>query len=205
VANTENQQLKFYRLVELDNVAESVLKEASEYLNDCRFDIESFIVAKYGLIIEPFYGLKSNWDTYAFMLVNSNRIFIDRDLLDADKLEKKYRFTLGEEFAHYLIHKDIYSDCKTIEERIKKEDSFTDNERNRLENNARALASALLMPKRMVEDRVVSLLKDITQDREDVIDYLAKKLSHDFDVNFKAARRRLINLGYDKRLREDIL
>jgi Zn-dependent peptidase ImmA (M78 family) len=48
--------------------------------------------------------------------------------------------------AHLLIHPAIFSNCKTIEQRLAVEEELTDVRRDRLENNARALASAILMP-----------------------------------------------------------
>ena len=204
MAGTEIPKPKLYRLYQIENVAERILKDTDEYFTGYRFDIESFITGKHGLIIDVHYHLKANHDTWAYMLINSNRIFVDNQLIDNDRLEKKFRFTIGEEFAHYLIHRDVFAGCSTLEKRNRRYFSFSEIERKYIENNARALAAALLMPKGMVEDRVSQMLNGIETYSENIIDTLAQQIAHDFDVNFTAARSRLKMLGYHNRLKPDI-
>lgn len=132
----------------------------------------------------------------AYTLTKAKRIFIDDKLIDNPRQEKRYRFTLAEELAHFIIHRDIYSDCETIEDRIEVESLLTRQEIWYLETNAKALASAILMPKTTFEARLNSLISDprnITS-----LNTSVNILSHDFDVNPKAAERRLRNLGYYK-------
>ena len=63
-------------------------------------------------------------------------------LYELERIAKKYRFTLGEELAHLLIHTSIFAICKTIEDPIAIEDALNEIRKDRLENNARALAPA---------------------------------------------------------------
>ncbi len=100
--------------------------------------------------------------------------------------------------AHFIIHRDIYRDCKTVDERIKKESILTGQEQWFLETNAKALASAILMPKTVIEERITKLLSTIGNSSGHAFPIITI-LSHDFDVNPKDIRRRLINLGYHKR------
>ncbi len=204
MANTENLKIKFYKLFEIERIAQKELSDAGEFYNEYRLDIESFIIKKYNLIPDTFHGLKSNYDTWAFIIKDSNRIFIDNILLDDDRKEKKYRFTLGEELAHYLIHHDIFGNCKSIEERNKIYFSLPEKDRNYIENDARSLSSAILMKKNMVEEIVdqLTLTIDIDIDsmsNEHIVGKLATKMTHYFDINFSAARSRLKMLGYHRR------
>lgn len=134
----------------------------------------------------------------AYMLAHGKRLFIDDKLIDNPRLEKRYRFTLAEEMAHFILHRDIYKDCKTIDERIERESLLTRQENWFLETNAKALASAILMPKSMIEARIDRLFSSIG-DSSNHTTSIITTLSHDFDVNPMAVRRRLKNLGYHRR------
>ena len=76
--------------------------------------------------------------------------------------------------------------------------SLTRQEQWFLETNAKALASAILIPKSLIERRVEQLISDTDKDPQHTSSII-NILSHDFDVNPTAIRRRLINLGYRKR------
>jgi Zn-dependent peptidase ImmA (M78 family) len=69
---------------------------------------------------------------------------------------------------------------------------LNDVRRDRLENNARALASAILMPEATVRPFIESQIQKFTEEHGHVlVDELASAISHEYDVNFKPARRRL--------------
>jgi Zn-dependent peptidase ImmA (M78 family) len=138
-------------------------------------------------------------ENLAFIDTTSKAVFVDADLIDNVQLEKKYRFTLGEELAHLLIHPSIFANCKSVEQRLAIEEELNDIRRDRLENNARALASALLMPEATIRPFVESILPKYTDAHGHVlVDELASAISHEYDVNFKPARRRLKLLGYHR-------
>ena len=67
-----------------------------------------------------------------------------------------------------------------------------------LETNAKALASAVLMPKTMIEGRIDNLFSAVRNNPTQTFSIM-NKLSQEFDVSEKAVKRRLINLGYHKR------
>ena len=132
------------------------------------------------------------------MLTEGKRIFIDDKLLDNPRLGQRYRFTLAEELAHFILHSDIYNNCRTIDKRMEQESLLTRQEKWYLETNAKALASAILMPKTMVEKRIDTLLATVRDNPARTPSIIAI-LSREFDVSEKAVRRRLINLGYHRR------
>lgn len=70
---------------------------------------------------------------------------------------------------------------------------------DRLERQARALAGALLMPSSTFDPRVeeVATACRNAQGKIDV-EKLAQTLAHDFDVNYRAARKRLRIRGYHR-------
>ncbi len=202
---TKKPAVKDYRLFELEHVAAAALADAPHCVKGRRVDIERLILEKHQLRIEAFHDLKRRWDTYAFIDTTAKVIFVDAELMDADRLEKKYRFTLAEELAHYLIHQPVFSHCRTVEERLAMEKQFDDLTRDRLESNARALASALLMPKATVEPMMEDLATKLVDEQGHVlVEQLVMAIGREYDVNFTAAKRRLRNLGYPRRLALDL-
>jgi len=188
-----------FKLYELEALAEKEIKDAGRFVKNNRLDIERLIVEKHKLRIEAFYNLRRNWDTYGFINVSSKTIFIDADLMDDEYQDKKYRFTLTEELAHFLIHGAVFLQCSTIEARIKFERTLGEDIIVRMESQAKALASAILMPKRLFEPFVEKLAGEKRDSNGQIlVDELAKALGATFDVNFKAAKRRLKNLGYHR-------
>jgi len=119
--------------------------------------------------------------------------------MDGEYEEKKYRFTLAEELAHYLIHRNVFSVCKSVEDRVKFDRSLGEDVVDKLDRQAKALASAILMPKFLFEPLVESLaVKCRDNAGQTMVDELATELSREFDVNYRAVKRRMKNLGYHK-------
>lgn len=187
-----------FPLWQLENIAQEVLKDAEYCIQRYRVDIEILIETRYRIIIDVHYNLQKQYGVMAYMLIYGNRLFIDDRLIDDPRLTKRYRFTLAEELAHFIIHKHVYKDCRTIEERIEMESLLTGQEQWFLETNAKALASAILMPKTIIEPRIEELFPVIGNSSGHTHSVI-NILSHDFDVNPQAVKRRLINLGYHKR------
>jgi hypothetical protein len=90
--------------------------------------------------------------------------------------------------------------------RIEKlEEKIDERTRAYMESNARALASAILMPKNSLEPLVESLAgKLVDAEGHILVDRLVSTLAGEYDVNFRAAKRRMINLGYRQRLNLDL-
>lgn len=198
-------KVRDYRLYELERIAADALRGAESCVKGRRVDIERLILEKFKLKIESFIELRRRWDTYAFIDTTGAVIFIDADLMNEERLEKKYRFTLAEELAHLLIHRHLFANCRTIEGRMKIEEMLDERTRAYMESNAKALASAILMPKATVEPLVESLAgKLVDAEGRILVDQVVSALASEYDVNFQAAKRRMINLGYRQRLNLDL-
>ncbi len=187
----------------MEEIAEKVLENAGSCIQEFRVDIERLIETKYEIIIDIFYGLQSKYGVMAFMLIQGKRLFVDDKLIDNPRQAKRYRFTLSEELAHFLIHNNLYKDCKTIVDRIEKESLLTRQEAWFLETNAKALGSAILMPKKLIEKRVDDLISYFGS-KPNYTSIIINALAHEFDVNPAAVRRRLRNLGFHKRSNLDL-
>lgn len=201
MADTGKPSLKVreFRLFELERIAVGALARGPHCVRSRRVDIERLVQEPFGLKIIAFHELSRRWKTYAFIDTTGKAVFVDADLIDNAQMEKKYRFTLGEELAHLLLHPTIFANCKTVEQRLAIEEELTDMRRDRLENNARALSSAILMPEATVRPFVETVLPKFTDDHGHVlVDDLASAISREYDVNFRPARRRLKLLGYHR-------
>jgi hypothetical protein len=200
VADTKNSpKIREFRLFELERIAAAALAKGPQCVCGRRVNIERLMQEIFGLKIIAFHELNRRWKTYAFIDTTGKAVFVEADLIDNVQLEKKYRFTLGEELAHLLIHSTIFANCKTVEQRLAIQEELSDARRDRLENNARALASAILMPETTVRPFLESVLPKFTDEHGHVlVDELANALAHEYDVNFKPARRRLKLLGYHR-------
>ena len=198
-------KVRDYRLYELERIAAEALRGAECCIKGRRVDIERLILEKFKLKIETFVDLRRRWDTYAFIDTTGTVIFIDADLMNEARMEKKYRFTLAEELAHFLIHRELFAHCHTVEDRMKIEEMLDERTLAYLESNAKALASAILMPKSGVEPLVESLAgKLVDAEGHILVDKLVSALAEECDVNFQAAKRRMRNLGYRQRLNLDL-
>jgi Zn-dependent peptidase ImmA (M78 family) len=207
VADTKKPAFKVrdYRLYELERIAADALRDAKVCVKGRRVDIERLILEKFKLKIESFADLRRRWDAYAFIDTTAKVIFIDADLMNEDRFEKKYRFTLAEELAHFLIHRELFINCHTAEDRMRIEDMLDEQTLLYMESNAKALASAILMPKACVEPLVESLAgKFVDAEGHILVDKLASTLAEEYDVNVQAAKRRMRNLGYRQRLGLDL-
>jgi len=207
VADTKKPSIKVrdYRLYELERIAADALRDAEVCIKGRRVDIERLILEKFKLKIESFTDLRRRWDAYAFIDTTAKVIFIDAELMNEARFEKKYRFTLAEELAHFLIHRELFVHCHTVENRLKIEEMLDERTEAYMESNAKALASAILMPKKCIEPLVESLAgKLVDAEGHILVDKLVAALAEEYDVNFQAAKRRMRNLGYRQRLGLDL-
>jgi len=69
--------------------------------------IEYIIESGFGIRIDPV-PLKVQFAVEAFPAIGKNIIYVDIGLMDDERQERRYRFTLAEELAHIILHADIY-------------------------------------------------------------------------------------------------
>lgn len=154
--------LKNYGLQALEAIALSELKAYDSGLTQgdpCAIPIEEMIEFKHGLIVQYFplskngaiHGLTvfedciipiydMNLKRYEGQWVKAGTIIIDSRLLASNR-EKRLRFTLAHELAHWIIHAEFFkAQSELASKSSKKCDEQTERE-------ADAIAAALLMPK----------------------------------------------------------
>ena len=82
----------------IDRILAAKARDAAAGLSELEREIDQLVYALYSLTPEE---------------TNGRAIFLDADLMNGERHEKKCRFTLAEELAHYLIHGELFADCHT--------------------------------------------------------------------------------------------
>ncbi len=196
--NKPNLKVREFALFELERIAKNALAKGPDCVKGRGVDIERLLEA-HGVKLVAFQDLARQWKTYAFIDTKSRYVFVDAELMDDVFEAKKYRFTLAEELAHLLIHTGLFAGCDNMEARMAIEEAIGEERKDRLENNAKALASMILMPEQLVHEFVEGAIPKFTDAQGDVlIEQLVTAMSHKFDVNFRPAKRRLKVLGYHR-------
>lgn len=103
----------------------------------------------------------------------------------------RQRFTLAHEIGHYVLHKgqSLFIDKKYT---AIYRDSRSSSGEMRLEIQANQFAAALLMPRRLLERRLLENEKTKGLDLGD--DFMMKSLANDFEVSMQAMAYRLSKL-----------
>lgn len=143
------------------------------------------LVEDLGFEIYPVKGLSRYAE--GFLPRKGKRIYIDEDQMLA--FEPRYRFTLSEEVAHFLLIESIFP--RKTEEQIAKEiDAFSDSEYEDFERNAKYLAAALLMPQTRFSERyqvLEGVFAGRSMSKAYVIRAVLQALSKEFCVSHEAA------------------
>lgn len=193
-------KIQFYDIPTLEEIAKTFI-EKYHNKNDIQVDIEYIIEEKLGWSIVGINSLIENHCIEAYV-TKGKTIYIDSYLMDCK--ERKYRFTLSEEVAHFMLHRDLYANCKNLEEHLEIYDNITTSDYWRMDRNAKYLASAIIMPAEPFEKQALSRYKRIDRKRyrtnEAVLYRVALDLSNDFNVSDIAAEIRFKNLGLHRKL-----
>lgn len=147
-----------------------------------------------------------------YMAVSAGTVIIDNTLLDASK-ERRYRFTMGHEGGHGILHSEFFAcapdgadledtQCEPVIQcradgasilRHKSAAQWTPGDR--MEWQANRLSSALLMPRSMV----YKLVRSLPQEKSVDFDIMAILTVADaFHVSNEAAQYRLLDFGLIK-------
>jgi Zn-dependent peptidase ImmA (M78 family) len=192
--------IPFYDLPTLERIAKAFLIAYNDP-NKSEVDIELIIEEQLGWQIVALEGLMENYSIEAYVS-KGNTLYMDPYLIDWQ--ERRYRFTLAEEVSHFLIHKDIYANCKNLEEHLERYEQITGQEYWRMERNAKYLASAILMPSDIFEKESIALYEKIDRKKyktnQDVLYKITLELSNIFNVSDMASKIRFKNLGLHNKL-----
>lgn len=195
---------RIYNTGELEAVAEEFLKQFHKPPDSIPVDIELILERDLDISIIEFQSLKRLYGMEAFITLSRRAIRMDPMFMDLDSNERRYRFTVAEEGAHAIIHKDLFKNVKTPEDYLALYDSLDPAIYRLMDKNAKYLASAILMPAHMYEEKANEIFQDEAHDSLPLTTVhllTIQKLSEVFQVSDWAAGIRFQHLGLDRRLR----
>jgi Zn-dependent peptidase ImmA (M78 family) len=181
-------------LSELQKIGDEILDKCNKD-NPCyEVDIDGLVEKCYDIRIE---GAPLKWEhgVEGYPCLGGHKIFIDSGLMNDDRQERRYRFTLAEEFAHIILHKDIWKKVNTPEEWADAWKDLPEDIHNKLDNNAKELAGIILLPRYSFINRAVEIrdslcvtfgykLEQLSDMQKDEIrDAVIRALTNDFNVS----------------------
>ncbi|MBI5207763.1 MAG: ImmA/IrrE family metallo-endopeptidase [Candidatus Firestonebacteria bacterium] len=192
-------------LSELQQIGDEILEKCNTNNPNYEVDIDMIVEKYYEIKIESA-PLKWEHGIEGYPCLSGRKIFIDSNLMNDDKQERRYRFTLTEEFAHIILHKDLWKDINAPDEWIKKFQELPDDIYKKLDNNAKELAGIILLPRYEFINRAIEIrncicntykynLQKLTELQKDEIkDKIIKILMDDFNVNSEPCEIRMERL-----------
>lgn len=184
------------------------LKQDFQYLSHCGVYLGMMVFNDTNRI--PVYNPGTEQAEY--ISAEAGTVIIDSSLLEENK-EHRYRFTMGHEGSHALLHTAHFGydpnqlnffgfdwppvvQCRIDSGKLDCKPTNRWKDADWMEWQANRLSSAILMPRRMV----TMLLGDASGDSDIVyISSIAAQVSDIFNVSFAAAKYRLKELGYIKK------
>lgn len=189
-------------LPELQKIGDEILDKCNKDNPYYEVDIDLIVEKCYNIRIE---GAPLRWEhgVEGYPCLGGNKIFIDSGLMNDDRQERRYRFTLAEEFAHTVLHKDLWKDVNTPNEWADAWQTLPDDVHNKLDNNAKELAGILLLPRYPFINRATEIrdnlcvtfgytlptLTDIQKD--EIRDSVIRVLTDDFNVSSQPCEIRM--------------
>lgn len=193
---------RFYTNAELNEIAKNFLKAYNPSF-EIPTNVELILEKKFNISISPFPNLKKNFGVEAFLTLNSKTVYVDSELLDLRSNEHRYRFTIAEELAHFILHKDLFTGIRTPEDYLKLYNQMSPEGYKRMDCDAKYLASAILMPTASFETNVTKIYTEIlcsgnaSLSLHDLQRLLLRKLARLYNVGESACAIRFQELGLE--------
>lgn len=194
------------REIDVDRFANRYLHMGLDYkyLSHCGVYLGTTIFTSSDKI--PIYAPEENRAKYIH--VDAHTIIIDETLLGEEQ-EHRYRFTLGHEASHGVLHEQFFIRkegtssfyeeeavgirCRSDSYELREKSSVKWTDLRRVEWQANRLSAAILMPKSMVA--IIVARNPLRGDFMRQLD-LVHAMSNQFNVSLEAAYYRLVDLGF---------
>ena len=194
---------KKYTYAQLKEISEIFLEVNKFRKGIIPTDIE-ILIEKSGIIIEAFDDLRKDFSVKGLVAKDVKddgriKIFIDTRHYEEDAFE--YKFTLAEELAHILLHMDFYIGISDVEDYIKKYKSIDDEDYRKYEQQARNLASFLLLPEKEFNKEVIAFIDANIEDYkifnfqspEDFSDKISNLISKKYELSHHIIYRTIVS------------
>lgn len=194
---------KRYTYAQLKEISENFFEKNCVGKRIIPTDIE-VLIEKSGIIIEAIDDLRKDFSVKGLVAKDVKddgmvKIFIDARHYEEDTFE--YKFTLAEEFAHILLHMDFYEGISGVEDYIKKYNTISDEDYRKYEQQARNLASFLLLPEKEFNEEVIAFIDTNIegykvfnfQSAEDFSDKISNLISKKFELSHHVIYRTIVS------------
>ena len=154
------------------------------------------LIDKAGITIHSIPAMFDDFGVKGAVLKKPGGYDIAIDETHYEKQEFYYRFTLAEELSHVLIHTQYVANCSCLEDVQKFHSSLTDDEYKVMEQEARALASQLLLPSQLFDPYVLTcvgnnlneFLKSPAFSKQDLAQDIAQKMYKDLHLSAEVVK-----------------
>jgi hypothetical protein len=129
--------------------------------NSLPVDIE-VLLDKAGIQIHPVDRMYQDFGVKGAVLKTpvGYAIAIDANHYESESQEFYFRFTLAEELSHILLHEKLIAGISTLDEVLKFHASLNDEDYKWIEQQARSMASQLLLPSQVFDQYVVDWVRE---------------------------------------------
>ena len=185
-----------YTAAELERRAEDLVRTRCGWPPDLPVDVEFLVDQEPGVLLDILPGLRATCGVAGLLRyepeTNRMRVIIDAEVADHPSASF-YRFTVAEEFAHILLHRDIMAQTRTAED-LEELHGWSGYEV--IDRNAKRLAAALLMPTITVSAQARTLYAQFVKiagfgDPAAILAHLEERLARLHAVSASAMRHRL--------------
>ncbi|MEW6009571.1 MAG: ImmA/IrrE family metallo-endopeptidase [Candidatus Omnitrophota bacterium] len=188
-------KISFYTPQELETFAEVFLEKFHKPADSLPVEIDTIVEADLDIRILPFSCLEQNYGLHGYLALSLKKIYIDQYIMDEDNFERRYRFTIAEEVAHSLLHKDLFKDVKTPKEYLDALDKISESAHAQMDIDAKRLAEAILMPAVLFRKESLRIATEIGKNNKTGKSSLFSKLADKFNVSIEAVGYRFRHLG----------
>jgi hypothetical protein len=188
-------EVKEYPVWELERKSLEVLAQYLPGAVTTPIDIELLAERGFGLGIVPIPSLYEAYQVEGALWREPEGNFslvVDSNMMD--NKPHRYRFTVAEEIAHFILHRQVFDTVHSMDEAVE----FYLKIRNydRMDRNAKRLAAALLMPRNLLSEDAAEIYKKIVaavgfDNPEAIKKSLVGGLSKKYEVSPMAMRIRL--------------
>ncbi|MDD5421974.1 MAG: ImmA/IrrE family metallo-endopeptidase [Candidatus Omnitrophica bacterium] len=190
--------ITFYPIAALEEIATVFLSKFNTSVTPLPIEIDLISEKSLGINIIDFSMLKEKYGLEGFLALGKKTIYIDGYLMDNDNFYNRYRFTVAEEVAHSILHGNLFKNIKDIEEYFDAFDKLKHFQVARMDQDAKYLASAILMPTEPFTELATEYIAELDGEGK-VLRYGAvEKLSKKFEVSFETASIRFEQLKLDR-------
>jgi Zn-dependent peptidase ImmA (M78 family) len=181
------------------SIAEEFRKQYVKPISKIPIPIEEILEFDLGLSVITLLGLMQKADIDAFLSNNLKSIYVDTDMYQNPKWERRLRFTYAHEIGHFILHKDIIKETKFADSNDWKKFriEFPDDLLSWFEYQAYEFAGRLLVPVDILSIKLEKLrpmaldyLKKY-DNTELLLEAISRKICDDFGVSDQVIKKRI--------------